>query len=112
MGTGRRPCPGLWKTPVIRWDGQLTVCCADVRGQIEVGNVAEADFDTLWNGPRMTRYRIWHILGQFDRMPLCAGCGGINFYRMTDDEIRAYLARIGRLDLFPRYLARMKEAGE
>ncbi len=94
-------------TPVIRWDGRLHVCCADVHGEIEVGSLETSTFLELWDGPRMTQYRIWHILGEFDHMPVCARCGGINFYRMDDDAVRAYLERIGRLDLFPRYLARM-----
>ncbi len=86
------------------------VCCADVHGEIEVGNLAESSFLELWEGPAMTRYRLWHILGQFEKMPACARCGGINFYRMTDEEIRSYLERIGRPELFARYLERM--AGE
>lgn len=103
----RPPCPGLWKTPVIRWDGQLMTCCADVDGEIEVGNLADADFADLWFGPRMTRYRLWHVAGEFEKMPKCHSCGGIGFYDLTPDEVREFLRSVGREDLFPAYLRRV-----
>ncbi len=103
----RPPCPGLWKTPVIRWDGQLMTCCADVEGEIPVGNLRDADFDALWFGETMTRYRLLHIQGRFGEMPKCLHCGGINFYSMEPAEVRTYLESIGRGDLYPAYASRI-----
>lgn len=103
----RGPCPGLWKTPVIRWDGQLMACCADVDGEIPLGNLRDADFDALWFGETMTRYRLLHVEGRFDGMPKCWDCGGIHFYKLEPDEIRAWLRDVGRDDLWPTYCARM-----
>ena len=77
----RNPCPGLWKTPVIRWDGQLMACCADVNGEIPLGNLRDADFEDIWDGALMTRYRMWHIEGSFWNMPKCLNCGGINYHK-------------------------------
>ena len=67
MGSRRPACPGLWKTPVIRWDGRLNACCADVDGEIEVGSLHDHSFEELWEGPLMTQYRLWHIQGEFER---------------------------------------------
>ena len=103
----RMPCPGLWKTPVIRWDGELMACCADVDGEIAVGNLRDADFDELWFGEQMTGYRLLHIEGRFDAIPKCWSCGGINFYKMTPDEVRTYLGEVDRMDLWPAYTGRM-----
>ena len=105
--SNRMPCPGLWKTPVIRWDGELMACCADVDGEIAVGNLRDADFDALWFGEAMTRYRLLHIEGRFEEIPKCWSCGGINFYKMSPDEVRAYLDDVGRADLWAGYVARM-----
>ncbi len=55
----------------------------------------------------MTRYRLLHIEGKFDAMPMCGPCAGFNWYEMTHDEIAQYLARVGRSDLLPLYLRRM-----
>jgi hypothetical protein len=93
---------------VIRWDGQLMACCVDVDGEIEVGNLKDTPFQQLWEGPRMTRYRIWHILGEFEKIPRCLACGGINFYKLEPDEVREYLEEIGRPELFARYLERLE----
>jgi radical SAM protein with 4Fe4S-binding SPASM domain len=101
------PCPGLWKTPVIRWDGQLMACCADVDGEIPVGNLRDASFDELWFGAAMNRYRLLHIEGRFDAMPKCWDCGGINFYKMSPEEVRSWLAEVGRLDMWPKYAKRI-----
>ena len=103
----RMPCPGLWKTPVIRWDGELMACCADVDGDIAVGNLRDASFDALWFGETMTQYRLLHIAGEFEKIPKCWSCGGINFYKMSAEEVRAYLDDVDRLDLWPRYADRM-----
>lgn len=105
--SNRMPCPGLWKTPVIRWDGELMACCADVDGEIAVGNLRDADFDELWFGPQMTEYRLLHIEGRFEAIPKCWNCGGINFYKMEPSEVQAYLDEVGRPDLWPVYVRRM-----
>lgn len=105
--TDRMPCPGLWKTPVIRWDGELMACCADVDGEIAVGNLRAAEFDELWFGEAMTGYRMLHIEGRFEEIPKCWSCGGINFYKMEPDEVRGYLQEHDRLDLWAVYAERM-----
>lgn len=83
-------------------------CCADVDGEIPVGNLREATFEELWEGPLMTRYRLWHIEGRFENIPKCLACGGINFYKMTPEEIHDYLEEQGRLDLYPLYRQRLE----
>ena len=95
----RPPCPAPWKTPVIRWDGQLMVCCADVDGAIAVGNVSEDGFVKLFNGPEMTRIRLAHLTGKLGRLPFCQACGGFTYYELSEEQIRAYLKSVGRLDL-------------
>lgn len=103
----RMPCPGLWKTPVIRWDGELMACCADVDNEIPIGNLRDHDFDALWFGERMTRLRLLHVEGRFQEIPKCWSCGGINFYKLEPGEVRAWLDEVGRADLYPVYARRM-----
>lgn len=78
---GRTACPGLWLTPVIRQDGRLMMCCADLHSQLELGSLADASFRELWQGERATRERLAHLAGRFEGP--CAGCGGINWYETT-----------------------------
>jgi len=107
MSGRRNPCPGLWMTPVIRHDGELLVCCADVGGTIEVGNLRDASFRALWEGERMQRYRRWHVRGEFHRMPTCAACGGIAFYELDADQVREWCELVGDPESWERYRARM-----
>ncbi len=106
-GGGRPPCPAPWKTPVIRWDGELAVCCADVDRALPVGNVGQDGFVALWRGARMTRIRLAHLLGELDAYPFCAACGGFAFYGLEGEEVEHYLRQIGRSELWPRVAARL-----
>lgn len=51
----------------------------------------------------MTQYRLWHIRGEFERMPKCFHCGGINFYTLTLEEVRTFLEEVGHPELFESY---------
>ena len=44
----RTACPALWSTPVIRHDGALMLCCADLEGQMTLGSLSDSRFSTLW----------------------------------------------------------------
>ncbi len=93
----RSACPGLWLTPVIRHDGHLMMCCADLRGELNLGSLQENSFASLWNGPTATRIRMDHLNGSFDGV--CADCGGINWYETTDDMRSATRKRALELGL-------------
>ncbi len=105
--TARGPCPGAWMTPVIRHDGQLTMCCVDVGGHIALGNLAEHGFRDLWEGAQADALRLDHIQGHFDRHEPCAHCGGIAWYGFPPRTVEAWLERVGRAELRGVYRARM-----
>ncbi len=107
QATPRGPCPGAWMTPVIRHDGQLTVCCVDVGGRLALGNLAEQGFRTLWEGARAQQLRLDHVQGFFDRHSTCDHCGGIAWYGFPAATVHAWLVRMDRLDLWPAYRERM-----
>lgn len=93
----RTACPGLWLTPVIRHDGQLMMCCADLRGELKLGSVVESGFRALWDGETATRHRLAHMAGRFEGV--CAGCGGINWYETTPQMKTATRKRAAALKL-------------
>ncbi len=104
---GRPPCPAPWLTPVIRWDGEVMVCCADVDGAIAVGNVRDHGFVSLWTGARMEAVRLAHLRGDLDGIPLCRSCGGFTVYRLDAERARDTLERAGRMDLWPEVSRRL-----
>jgi MoaA/NifB/PqqE/SkfB family radical SAM enzyme len=87
---GRGPCPGLWFTPVVRHDGTLLLCCADLGSTMALGNLGEHGFRELWYGPAARRRRLEHMAGRFT--DACASCGGVNWFHLEDrhlEEARA-----------------------
>jgi hypothetical protein len=80
----RTACPGLWYTPVVRQDGQLLMCCSDLRGELALGSLADASFRTLWFGEKARASRRAHLAGRFEGP--CKDCGGINWYTLRGDE--------------------------
>lgn len=87
----RGACPGLWLTPVIRHDGQLIMCCADLGSETALGSLREARFAALWEGAAATARRLAHLEGRFEGA--CAGCGGINWYELRPEMAEAARAR-------------------
>jgi MoaA/NifB/PqqE/SkfB family radical SAM enzyme len=103
----RQPCPGLWMTPVIRHDGHLMMCCADLQGELDLGDLGQASFRTLWDGTEAVQRRLAHVRGAFDEVGPCESCGGINWYRTPPEVVESWLEGVGELSHWPAYADRM-----
>ncbi|MAA80150.1 MAG: hypothetical protein CL916_12925 [Deltaproteobacteria bacterium] len=95
----RKPCPGLWLTPVIRHDGSLMMCCADLGGTLQLGSLKSHRFSQLWFGKEANRHRKNHMEGIFT--DACLHCGGINWYTLTDEVVAHVDDRSAELLLDP-----------
>ena len=84
----RSACPGLWMTPVIRHDGELLMCCADLQSELALGSLRDASFLDLWHGPKAERTRAAHLQGRFEGV--CATCGGINWYTLSPTQLAVF----------------------
>jgi hypothetical protein len=81
----RKACPALWMTPVIRHDGALMMCCADLGGGLRLGSLQEAQFAALWFGEKAEEKRHEHQNGVFSGV--CKSCGGVNWYTLSKEKI-------------------------
>ncbi|MGC6507866.1 MAG: radical SAM/SPASM domain-containing protein [Myxococcota bacterium] len=86
--THRTACPGLWMTPVIRHDGVLLMCCADLQSELALGDLTDSTFVELWHGPKAEQLRKAHLEGRFEGV--CATCGGINWYKLSEAVLERY----------------------
>ncbi|MGM0608832.1 MAG: radical SAM protein [Candidatus Muiribacteriota bacterium] len=94
----RRPCPALWKTPIIKWNGDVTVCCFDIDMQLKTGNINNKNLSQLWNSELIKKWRLFHIRGDFYKIKRCAKCHNINSPVMKNAEFIEYLVKINKKD--------------
>ena len=94
--TERRVCAAPFKNPVIRWDGEMTVCCFDERFLYSIGNLKDSSFKELWYGEKMNQFREKHINKKFDELltkdgwAKCKQCIGYYFPTISDEEVALY----------------------
>ncbi|MCB9795185.1 MAG: SPASM domain-containing protein [Alphaproteobacteria bacterium] len=67
-------CSGFWKSPVVSWRGEVTVCTRDNLLHNAVGTLAEAPFSELWWGDSMAGRRARVARGDYGGLPACATC--------------------------------------
>jgi radical SAM protein with 4Fe4S-binding SPASM domain len=69
-----RPCSGFWKSPVVRWNGDLTVCTRDAGLEMSLGNLRDTNFTSLWWGREAEAQRARVAQGDYRDLPLCGEC--------------------------------------
>ncbi|MCG3174632.1 MAG: hypothetical protein GMKNLPBB_02892 [Myxococcota bacterium] len=102
----RNICSGPWKSPVVNWDGRVTVCTRDSGFHNIVGNIKEQPFSELWwRADAAHRQRIAQIEGDWSKIPFCEGCiipWSHNYTGIGEEEVRQYRARLRRQEKAPR----------
>ncbi len=109
----RKPCALLWKSPIVSWNGDVTVCCNDHGFILKLGNLKDNTLKELWEGEIALKYRLNHILGKFNEMPIlktekcpiCLVCW--DNLELSNGEVKDYLKQINRLDLMGSYINRV-----
>ena len=92
----RPACAGLWLTPMVHVNGDLTTCCLDEHLENRVGNVRDTALAALWNGATMERWREAQVEGRFgDSGPYCTRCNWQSAGAVPDDVLAAWRARRG-----------------
>lgn len=92
--TPRPPCAGLWNTPMVHVDGDVTTCCLDEHLENRLGNLREQGLGELWHGERIERWRLAQVEGRFqDSGPLCPRCNWRSAGAYPPDKVADWLAR-------------------
>lgn len=69
----RIPCPHLWRSMVIYWNGQVTVCPMDDNGDLVVGNIYGNSLREIWYGKKFEAIRRLHLKDRYEGL-VCSGC--------------------------------------
>ena len=70
----RHPCSGFWKSPVIDWTGEVTVCTRDNELKNCLGSIEQHSFSQIWWGERNRANRRAVAKACYDDLELCQDC--------------------------------------
>jgi len=74
-----KPCAKVFRELSIRWDGNVSHCCNDFRGEYRIGSIWDYDtMDELWQSDRFVAARRKLYIGQRDFAP-CNKCDAISY---------------------------------
>lgn len=76
-GTRYHPCQPLWQGMSVGWDGRVFLCCADLNGLHQVGDLTRDGLMEVWNGPALARVRGLVAQNMRGELPLCAACDAV-----------------------------------
>jgi MoaA/NifB/PqqE/SkfB family radical SAM enzyme len=57
QGENIKHCDFPWNVMIVLWNGDVTVCCKDYDGEINVGNAFQNTLQEIWNGEGMQQLR-------------------------------------------------------
>lgn len=67
-------CPQIFDTIAVRWNGDVTACCADSDGVMTLGNVLKESILDCWNSAKENKYREILARCEYDKLELCRDC--------------------------------------
>lgn len=103
----RPACAGLWSTPMVQVNGDLTTCCLDEHLENRLGNVRDTPLVALWNGATLHRWRVAQAEGRFGASgPFCTRCNWQSAGAMSRTDVEHYLEATGEAVALTRYRAR------
>jgi len=66
-------CWRMWQGCVITWDGKVVPCCFDKDAQHQLGDLANADFNSIWKSEPYMQFRK-SVLTARNEIDLCTNC--------------------------------------
>lgn len=76
----RWPCYHLWFTLGIGVDGRATICCADYKFDLEVGNIKNNSISELWQSSLIQLMRNEHRKNKYKFCDICRQCDTWQFH--------------------------------
>ncbi|MCK9224757.1 MAG: radical SAM protein [Candidatus Muirbacterium halophilum] len=99
----RLPCGAIFRSPVIRSDGSITVCNFDLGLELKLGNIKEDNLFSLWESEKMQILRKNSILNE--NIPLkCKNCNPDYF--LSRRETVKYIKKNLKRDILDKFLVR------
>jgi sulfatase maturation enzyme AslB (radical SAM superfamily) len=74
----RKPCHQPFDRLMVLWNGDVTVCCADINGVLKTGSVLKSSIGELWKNQKVQTIRHALLAKKFDDIHICETCDGTN----------------------------------
>lgn len=78
------PCEIAFYMAFIKYDGRVSICCADVIDELNIGKIGLQYFKDILKGQQLHKIREIHLLGNLDKIPLCKYCGNRTAVDLSD----------------------------
>jgi radical SAM protein with 4Fe4S-binding SPASM domain len=73
-------CNQVFDVITVRWNGDISACCADNDGIMTLGNIYEKSILDCWNSPLQNHYRKILADCRYDDLELCKNCYDVMGY--------------------------------
>ena len=70
----RKVCPKPFYELFIHANGDVSACCLDWSGKLNLGNVHRETLQEIWHGEKLAKLRALHLEGRRSEIPICASC--------------------------------------
>ena len=83
------PCEIPFYSLFVKFDGRVTLCCADYSDELTIGNLKDESLGEIILGDKLFEKRMDHLHGNFEFMPICAVCENRTCVDLSDlaDEL-------------------------
>lgn len=71
---GNYPCVSVFSTLTVRSNGIVNLCCGDLTGSMNLGNLNENSILDIWHSEQFESIRNLHLEGKRNKISLCNGC--------------------------------------
>ena len=87
------PCELPFYMTFIKYDGRVSICCADIFDGLNIGRIGDDHFKDILRGQQLRKIRETHLSGNLDRIPLCKYCGNRTVIDLSNyrDELLALI---------------------
>lgn len=103
----RTVCRRIFNSMVIRYDGDVSLCCLDGFKVTQLGNVFKNGVKGVWKSEEFSLVRHYHETGQYEKVPFCKNCNGWMEDLYEDEMVGNLLIRRSPLTVYYNRIDRL-----
>jgi len=73
----KKACPFPFYLMAIKANGEVSACCVDWNGGVNIGDLRKQSLLEVWNGEKLRGLQRLHVAGKRGSIPACANCDAL-----------------------------------